>query len=358
MTADRAWGAAGAVASGVAALPRAAATIVRRLLRAGRVLQIEEVRAAVAEQLEVGALRGLHRRYLPSRIVVEVSAVDHRYLEPFLDRLTGAIRDEAQQRLAGGGWDAAAGPPAVRLDMNRHLRPGAVPRVRLEYPTPVASASWRPSGRRGPTAWGDRSREGATRGLFGLVITAAVDDGTAIQEAVRLHLAPSLPRAVLDPGAPPGSEVAWDGDARRFVESPGDEPVRPESGRLEVHPPPVVADSAAASLPAGWDRPWVELKRPGSDRLLWCPGGALIIGRADETAHLAPEHAGPSLSRCHLALTFSEAGGLGVVDLGSTNGTFVDGERLEPSAPRALALPATLTIGELGRLVVEMMNAE
>ncbi|MEO8540740.1 MAG: FHA domain-containing protein, partial [bacterium] len=68
-----------------------------------------------------------------------------------------------------------------------------------------------------------------------------------------------------------------------------------------------------------------------------------IVGRG-EGAHIVIDDF--SVSRRHARLTI-DSGRLMVEDLGSSNGTFVDGERLEPGVRHLIAPDATLRFGEL-----------
>jgi hypothetical protein len=92
---------------------------------------------------------------------------------------------------------------------------------------------------------------------------------------------------------------------------------------------------AIANLPA----------RPAPDGTATLPDelGRILLGRTAEN-DLALEEV--TISRRHASLIVRERGTWSIVDDGSLNGTFVDGERLMPRAPLLLSGPiATLRIG-------------
>lgn len=78
-----------------------------------------------------------------------------------------------------------------------------------------------------------------------------------------------------------------------------------------------------------------------SFRLL--PGEIRTIGRAAGAQFVVEA---PLVSRVHCRLTCAADGGLLVEDLGSTNGTYVDQQRVEGAV--SLAPGATLTVGRVG----------
>jgi hypothetical protein len=77
-------------------------------------------------------------------------------------------------------------------------------------------------------------------------------------------------------------------------------------------------------------------------------GERLVVGR-DEGSDLRIEH--EKVSRSHAAFELLPGGGWQLMDLGSTNGTFVNGEQLAPQTPRALAGGEQIRIGETTILV-------
>ncbi|MEP0815214.1 MAG: FHA domain-containing protein [bacterium] len=71
------------------------------------------------------------------------------------------------------------------------------------------------------------------------------------------------------------------------------------------------------------------------------PAGTFTIGRADADFTVADAY----VSRKHAEIRVADSG-ISVVDLGSTNGSFVNGERLEKNAPRELAPGDVLKFGQ------------
>ena len=78
------------------------------------------------------------------------------------------------------------------------------------------------------------------------------------------------------------------------------------------------------------------------------PGDVRTIGRATG-AQFIVDH--PLVSRVHCRVTASADGSLVVEDLGSTNGTYVNGTRID--RPTHLMLGDTLTVGRVTLTVQE-----
>jgi pSer/pThr/pTyr-binding forkhead associated (FHA) protein len=90
--------------------------------------------------------------------------------------------------------------------------------------------------------------------------------------------------------------------------------------------------------------PYILLCRTGDDAGLACriEGGTCLIGRAAD-CNLSLLHG--QLSRHHARVAQAEDGGLAIEDLGSKNGTSVNGEPARKGAPLALAHCDLVTIG-------------
>ena len=73
-------------------------------------------------------------------------------------------------------------------------------------------------------------------------------------------------------------------------------------------------------------QPGVELVGKGQQRLIMLALGSNLIGR-DEQAQVSLSH--PAASRRHAEIRLRHGGGAMVVDLGSTNGTYVNGARIK-----------------------------
>ena len=67
-----------------------------------------------------------------------------------------------------------------------------------------------------------------------------------------------------------------------------------------------------------------------------------LIGRVEECDICIPD---PTVSTRHCVLNRKDEGGYEVVDQGSTNGTRVNGQRLEPEQPRVLVNSDILQVG-------------
>lgn len=79
------------------------------------------------------------------------------------------------------------------------------------------------------------------------------------------------------------------------------------------------------------------------DRLMTRRDG-LVIGRDVEQCDIVVAHS--TVSRRHARLAFA-SGGLRIEDLGSTNGTAVDGAAVHPGTPRSIQAGVQLTFGEV-----------
>lgn len=65
-----------------------------------------------------------------------------------------------------------------------------------------------------------------------------------------------------------------------------------------------------------------------------------VLGRNEDTCDFGLQH--PSVSRQHAAVVHDREGRVCVLDLGSAQGTFVNGEEIEADEPRALQGTAAL----------------
>lgn len=101
---------------------------------------------------------------------------------------------------------------------------------------------------------------------------------------------------------------------------------------------------------AGKDRDGVAFEVVVSAHELKDANEGLVLGRHSEQCDLVVAHG--SLSRRHARLRLSD-GRLTIEDLGSTNGTIVDGMRLPPETPRPLRDGAQVLLGEIRFVVSE-----
>lgn len=134
-----------------------------------------------------------------------------------------------------------------------------------------------------------------------------------------------------------------------FGSDPDDEP---DASRIldldaELVMPPQAAPPSLGVLEVaiGDDRHEVALEKP-----------RLLIGRADPGSGPAPDvdlSADPAVSRRHAELRIRN-GVLHLVDLGSTNGTKLNGKALAAGEERPLAAGDVIAIGERCRLTVRL----
>ena len=84
-----------------------------------------------------------------------------------------------------------------------------------------------------------------------------------------------------------------------------------------------------------------ELSRPADAEALELKQEGIQIGRSSDNDIALRS---PVVSRNHARL-LAQAGNIVVIDLGSTNGTFVDGHRLEPGQPEPLHPGSEISFG-------------
>jgi hypothetical protein len=94
-------------------------------------------------------------------------------------------------------------------------------------------------------------------------------------------------------------------------------------------------------------------------RLNLTEGLSVLLGRPDDNKGIRPDidlnkHGGAAngVSRVHARVEYRE-GKLWVTDLGSSNGTFIEGQRITPNAPHQVRAGQTLHLGKL-RIVVQV----
>lgn len=91
----------------------------------------------------------------------------------------------------------------------------------------------------------------------------------------------------------------------------------------------------------------------GDERLTLHPKKEMLMGRADEKTHHYPEvdltpyqALDKGVSRKHASLRRNDDT-LMLIDLGSSNGTFINGQRVQPNQPRILRDGDELRLGKL-----------
>ncbi len=153
-------------------------------------------------------------------------------------------------------------------------------------------------------------------------------------------------------------------------------PQAPSAAPAEAMDP---AGAAPAGEPSGWtlvvttDREWfdhneaesgrvVEFPEDAAPRTIQLAGDLMAIGRRDETRGWYPgidlgvPVLDPSTSRKHAELRRTDDG-WELVDVGSTNGTVLDGERLTSDTPVAVTEGSVIHVGAFTRLVVHEPEA-
>lgn len=129
-------------------------------------------------------------------------------------------------------------------------------------------------------------------------------------------------------------------------------------------PPPPVPELVAAGAAARWDLHSAvdaSLRRPEdpapSDtrpRIFPLDHADHLIGRRSDKDDIHPEIAldDPGISRRHARILRAPDGALRLLDLGSTNGTRLNGAPVEPNVPTPLADGSDITLGCWTRLTV------
>ena len=95
---------------------------------------------------------------------------------------------------------------------------------------------------------------------------------------------------------------------------------------------------------------------PTPSGVVSCPGGKAVVGREPGEAQVVPRVPVPLMSRAHVELAPALDGSVSVRDLGSSNGTWLDGARLGAEPVRA-PLPFSLSIGVGGRASIDVRRA-
>jgi len=314
-----------------------------KLTGSTRVLQIEELRAAASETIDLEGLRGLKKRYLPSRISLAVSPEDHAFLSPFLTHITDSVSSEFVQRIHSGEWIPTSRTPEILLEINEALAPGGAPVLSLGYPEGKMTSAWKPT-----HASVHKEPEGKT-GFYSLIITSGEEEYTAAQEKLLVYLAPAIPARALDPSAEPDCMLRLeDGEVR--IEK-GARWYPPAGMALEILGP----TAGDRSSPREVDILWLRCPDHPGGALIWCPEGTAVFGREEGLAQLVPEAGIPLLSRRQFRLRHENEKELSITDLGSMNGTRVEGHRLEAGRAKRIVAPARVEIGEKGSVVIEIL---
>ena len=369
-----------------------------------RPLQINELALAAEEHLRAAARPSLERLFLPSRIVFGISQADFDNLRPFDEYIENEILKVYVRLLGEPDFAALWSRPQIEIYKVPHFKEGNSPELQSGFHVSRLRASWRP-GRRsvlaepmevkpvelqpqveeeaapeepaepeavevtakavippevfaGPDA-GGAAATAAALGLYEILAMPGQAQGTARQALLRLCLAPTLPLQLLQRRAETGTALRLDDDEQPVtLEGSAVADVLPEL-RFEALPPIVeLPDLGAPAAAAMAEPPLFLFRAPGQTPLCWAPGGLLVIGRDPRRANWIPEGAPRNLSGRHLAFAaVADDDGchtLFALDLGSTNGLYYEGSRIEPLRPVAVKVPGRCSVGREGSLDLEI----
>jgi len=333
----------------------------RRLLRTSglgaRTLQIREILEAAEEHLQAASLPGLKTRFLPTRLSIAVAGADLKGLRPFAANLEEDLRAVLGRLARRPGFQALSERLEVQLVEAGELRPGSAPRFQAGFPAGGRRAFWRPEDLRpdaADTPVAQASPEPQAP-LVEMVLTATATDRTALQSVFLLCLAPTLAARCLVAQRPPDELLEIDADHRIRIVGSGDPWLKMEPAVSELK------ESLPAGLISSVEGPEDETPlalyrflRTDQPDLLWAPRGLLLVGRKSGLVHWVPPSPPQNLSGRHLAFLRARGDALRVVDLGSTNGTFVAGRELRPFERVMLSLPNAVEIGTEGVLRIDL----
>lgn len=319
-----------------------------------RTLQIPEILEAAEEHLRAVALVGPKSRFLPVRLSVAVASADLKGIAPFESELRREMQEVVARLAARPHYKVLA--PHLELDLTEaeELPPGSAPRLHATFPKGSRTAFWRAAKR----IKGGTQVEEAVPTVFEAVLTMVSGDATALQSAFVLCLEPRLPARLVQPEAADVSLVVTaDGKVREL------ETGQPWTGVpvkvSEIDPTlPVELDSSVDLPPDARSSVLYRFYTPGRPEILWAPQGFLVVGRRNDLAHWVPGNAPQNLSGRHFALMRSQGRALRLVDLGSTNGTYLGGRRLHAFERVNLGVPEIVEVGTEGALSLDLRLRE
>ncbi len=263
-------------------------------------VQPVEIASALRRECdEKAAIVGRDRTIAPNSFVVELGRADHERLGEWQaalgDELSAAVHEHARQQRY-----AFVGPVHVEFAEAEDLDTGVF-RIRSSTVRPEADPGYPHGGHDGPSGYGEQPRPGA---------------------------AAPLPAAPPYPGAPPAApghppQVAPAHPRDRDPAAPGPWALPAEQSPWGPHRSGAQASLGTLEVDG---RPY-RIERP-----------VTVIGRALDADIVLDD---PGVSRRHAEVHVVD-GRARVIDLGSTNGTFVDGERIHAAS---LAEGSTITVG-------------
>ncbi len=140
---------------------------------------------------------------------------------------------------------------------------------------------------------------------------------------------------------------------------------QPFSAAPPLQPAAPAPPEPPAAIPGHWDlhasvdltlrRPEDPMPADTRDRIFPLDLSDHLIGRRSDKQDIHPEIVidDPGISRRHARILRAADGTLSLLDLGSMNGTKLDGRAVEPNVPATLAGGSQVTLGCWTRLVVQ-----
>ncbi|WP_226347207.1 FhaA domain-containing protein [Agilicoccus flavus] len=292
-------------------------------------VQPVEIAAAMRRAMDDrAAVVGKGRTIVPNAFTIELDPHDHdrltQYEDVLVDELVASVEEYAESQHYQPG-----GPLQVDFVVKDDLDTGVF-RVR---PSTTSTPARRRRGPAAPSPAASRAERRARRD--------AQEEAAAADELPRRH-SPHPPEATSQPegeiavagraasaaaGATAGVAAARERALRQDMDGwpvdddvdgadPDDAPTSTMTPAAAEPPPPLVDPS---------HRPWLEIDGDTYPLL----GAITVLGR-DETADITLSDAGISRRHCEIRVTHDGPHlVIGLRDLGSTNGTFVNGERVD-----------------------------
>ena len=190
--------------------------------------------------------------------------------------------------------------------------------------------------------------------LFEVVLTAVSGEQTGLQSLFLLCLEPALPAVCLDSDAAPSRLVL--GAAGEILHQETGQSWRGLAPRISSLQTalPVELDASVDIPPEARSSRLYRFYQPGRPEVLWAPQGVLLIGRRAELVHWVPSPTPRNLSGRHFALLRASGNAIKVMDLNSTNGTYLGGRRLTPFERLVVTPPETVEVGTEGTMRLDI----
>lgn len=305
------------------------------------------------------AVVGHGRTVVPNSFLIELAPTDYERLQTYDDVLRTELVASVEEHAESQGY-TPGGPLFVEFVDRDDLDTGVF-RVlptssRDPRPAPRQHAGPRPPRNEMilPQASSPAQGDVGLAGSAAAAAAAAVAGTAAAARAGGVQVGPPTPEPAEDDSARRAREAqrardlaAWgddgDDDPRAGYDDAADDPW---FGQAPRHPAPPTArhqNVPASPTPVG-RRPWLELNHDSYPLL----SAITVIGR-DPSADITLDDSGVSRRHCEIRVTHDGPHLLvSIRDLGSTNGTFLNGERITTSR---LEEGDRLTIGRTSLLV-------